>query len=89
VEYDGPRDVASMFTDDRFRFRRSLKVGQARIMRMRPMIPTGWSLRFSAEFDESIIERSQLVTAMQEAGSLVGLGDWRPKFGRFEVEICK
>jgi hypothetical protein len=27
-----------------------------------------------------------LVKAMTDAGSLVGLGDWRPKFGRFLVE---
>jgi hypothetical protein len=50
------------------------------------MIPTGWSLSFDIEFDDSIVNPKNLLKAMSDAGSLVGLGDWRPKFGRFLVE---
>jgi hypothetical protein len=51
------------------------------------MFPTGWVLRFELEFDDSVIGPKELVKAMNDAGALVGLGDWRPKFGRFLVEV--
>jgi hypothetical protein len=50
------------------------------------MIPTGWTMTFDLEFDEGIVNPKNLMKAMTDAGSLVGLGDWRPKFGRFLVE---
>jgi len=50
------------------------------------MVPTGWSLTFTLEFDDSILNEKALVKAMVDAGALIGLGDWRPKFGRFSVE---
>jgi hypothetical protein len=61
-------------------------VQKSRIIRIRPMIPTGWTMAFDLEFDEGIVNPKNLMKAMTDAGSLVGLGDWRPKFGRFLVE---
>ena len=59
----------------------------SRIIRIRPLIPTGWTMTFTVEFDESIVNKQAVATALTEASSLVGLGDWRPKFGRFTVEV--
>lgn len=87
VEYSGPRKKEAMLEDSRFTLRKGVKVTTARIIRVRPMIPTGWSVTFNLEFDSSIINAKSIVKAMQDAGSLVGLGDWRPKFGRFLVEV--
>ena len=72
--------------DPAYTLRKGVKVQLSRIIRIRPMIPTGWSAQFTVEFDESIVNSASVLTALQEAGSLVGLGDWRPKFGRFTVE---
>ena len=58
-------------------------------MRIRPMIPTGWSLKFTAEYDPHILSESAIIQAANDAGSLIGLGDWRPKFGRFAVEVLR
>ena len=54
---------------------------EAAIIRIRPMIPTGWEATFTLEYDENIVNGANLTKAMQDAGALVGLGDWRPKFG--------
>jgi len=86
VDYSGPKDKDKMFADPRFTLRKGVAVQKARIIRIRPMIPTGWSLSFDVEFDDSIVNPKNLLKAMNDAGSLVGLGDWRPKFGRFLVE---
>lgn len=86
IDYEGPKSKDKMFADPRFTIRKGVKVTTSRIIRVRPMIPTGWKLNFTVEFDDSIINEKALLKAMQDAGALVGLGDWRPKFGRFFVE---
>jgi hypothetical protein len=87
VKYDGPKDREKMLADPRFTLRKGVKVQQSRIIRIRPMIPTGWSLSFTLEFDESLVNARALEKAMIDAGAVIGLGDWRPKFGRFLVEV--
>lgn len=87
VEYEGPRSKDKMFADPRFTLRKGVAVQKSRIIRVRPMIPTGWRLNFALEFDESILNEKNLVKAMNDAGALIGLGDHRPKFGRFVVEL--
>ena len=67
--------------------RQGKTVQLSRIIRIRPMIPTGWSITCTVEFDESIVNRQAVIDAATEAGSIIGLGDWRPKFGRFTVEV--
>lgn len=61
----------------------------ARVMADKVCIPTGWTLSFSVSYDESLISEQSLLTAMEDSGALVGIGGWRPKFGRFTVEVVK
>jgi hypothetical protein len=86
VDYEGPRTKEKMYADKRFSLRKGVAIQKSRVIRLRPMIPTGWSLTFDLEFDDSILNEKNLVKAMVDAGALIGLGDWRPKFGRFCVE---
>jgi hypothetical protein len=87
IQYQGPKDPDKMYADPRFVCRKSVVVGKSRVMRVRPMIPTGWVVEFTLEYDESVINPKSLADAMSDAGALVGLGTWRPKFGRFSVEV--
>jgi hypothetical protein len=86
IDYTGPKDKEKLYADPRFSLRKGVAVNKARVIRIRPMLPTGWSLTFEVEFDESIVNPKSLLKAMTDAGALIGLGDWRPKFGRFLVE---
>lgn len=86
IDYTGPKDKEKLYADPRFTLRKGVAVQKARVIRIRPMIPTGWSMTFDVEFDDGIVNPKNLLKAMTDAGSLVGLGDWRPKFGRFLVE---
>ena len=87
VDYNGPRDKAKMIGRPEFELRKGVAVQKARIIRVRPMIPTGWILKVELEYDDTIVNPKSLLKAMTDAGALVGLGDWRPKFGRFLVEL--
>lgn len=78
---------AQMYADSRYVFRKPVVIGLAKVISIRPMIPTGWTLTTKISYDDSVIPNSEtVVEAMVQAGSLCGLGDWRPRFGRFVVE---
>jgi hypothetical protein len=88
LNYDGPRDREKLYAaNGKFALRQGISIkGSSRLIRVRPMFPSGWTLTFEVEFDSTILNRKQIMQAMINAGALVGLGDWKPKFGRFLVE---
>ena len=57
--------------DPRFVLRKGIVIQKSRIIRIRPMIPTGWRLTFELELDESIINPKPLLKAMIDAGALL------------------
>lgn len=89
LQFNGPRTKEKMYADERFQLRKGVSLQKSRIIRIRPMIPTGWQLAFTIEYDETILNEKAIIKAMVDAGALIGLGDWRPKFGRFTVEQAK
>ena len=58
------------------------------IMRTRPIFPE-WTLDFTLAYADDVISKDEVERALSDAGRLVGLCDWRPKFGRFQVVSCK
>lgn len=86
IEYDGPRDLETMYRDKRFVHRAPVKVTTNRVMRTRPVF-TRWALRATGMFDGSVINLDDLGKAAQLAGAMIGLGDGRPTFGRFTAGL--
>ncbi len=66
---------------------RSVKIGQQRVMRARPQIDKGWKATASFTLLSDVLEPERLEPVVAYAGRLVGLGDWRPKYGTFEAEM--
>jgi hypothetical protein len=85
IIYDGPTDAEEMWMDDQCRFidSRSVVIQRARIMRTRLRIPTGWMAQVELTLDTTIMDIEQLKNILIDAGRRVGVGDFRPKFGRF------
>ena len=88
LEYDGPRDMKSLLKDINFRDVRAVTIGTSKNMRCRPKF-TDWKAQFTIQFNPDLINKDELVTAIRAAGACIGLGDYRPRFGRFEVESVK
>jgi len=63
---------------------RGVKVGTSRVMRTRPIF-RNWSLKFTALYDDEQINAENLLQAVTDAGTQVGLCDYRPKYGRFQI----
>ena len=60
-------------------------VQRARIVRVRPAFSPGWLLDFQIEVIDDQINSTLLQDVLVLAGKTVGIGDFRPKFGRFSV----
>ncbi len=65
---------------------RGVKVGQAKIIRYRPIFRE-WELNATVVFNPDVVSEGEVKKAIEDAGALIGLGDYRPRFGRFNVEI--
>lgn len=81
--YEGKRDMKWLW-DNKFYDQRAIGVGGSRTIRTRPKFEE-WSIEPTIYFEETIVNPSALIRALERAGSLVGLGDYRPRFGLFSV----
>ena len=53
-------------------------------MRTRARFPV-WQITAEVEFLPSLLNRNDVLEIFDIAGFREGLGDWRPKFGKFSV----
>lgn len=86
LTYTGPKDLTKLLKDRTFRDVRGCRVGQAKVMRTRPRF-NQWSLSGEVCYIASVVNLRDLKAAFVYAGQMVGIGDYRPKYGRFEVEF--
>lgn len=85
LNYDGPRNRDALFEDKRFvDFRRVTVNRGSSTMRTRPIF-SDWSIDFTLEYSDDILSLDDLYQCVVLAGSRMGLGDFRPRFGRFDV----
>lgn len=82
--YDGPKDAKALY-DKQFVDRRPVRVEKARVIRARPRF-NEWELDFALLIDDSLLNPENVKTALDWGGHRKGIGDFRPRFGRFEIE---
>jgi hypothetical protein len=64
-------------------------VQRAAVARLRLMIAKGWELAFQLEVHDEQMRPDIVRDILSEAGRAVGIGDNRPRNGRFEVIRCE
>lgn len=69
-----------------FRLNMTLKQGQIRIVKATPIFHD-WSFSVGLEYDDEIIDADSMSTVLNRVARYGGFGDFRPTFGRAEVEI--
>ena len=87
LQYSGPRDKKAMWASERFYDSRGVKIGQSRVLRTRPMFES-WSVTFNVEFEPEFMPAETLKRVIEVGGRRVGLGDYRPRFGRFSASFA-
>ncbi len=86
LEYDGPKTVDGLRQDERFRFRTPVALNGRRLIRTRPAFSC-WSAEVSIEYLASFVAREDLIDVLVAAGDTIGIGDHRPRYGRFAVTV--
>ncbi len=85
--YDGPKTVSKLVGDKRFVDRRGVRIKQVRVMRTRPRFDQ-WSAEATVLYNDEVVSERDLERWIADAGRLVGLGDYRPRFGRFTATFA-
>ena len=80
------RDAEALWADENFRHFASAKVGQVRVTRCRPIFRT-WKVEAEGNIDVNVLDFAEVEQIAETAGNLIGLGDWRPRFGRFTATV--
>lgn len=82
LSYQGPRTADTLWADENFRHTAIVRIGIKRLMRCRPIFRQ-WKTQATAILDTTVISLEELQAITEQAGIMVGLGDWRPRYGRF------
>lgn len=88
--YEGPKDVDGLWADGRFVDIRTANgnpsaAKKTAVQRARPIF-RNWQLEVSFAVDTREISLDDVEKSLRDAGTYVGLSDWRPRFGRFALE---
>lgn len=84
LEYDGPKDPDALYEDKRFVHRSMVRIATSKTPRVRPIFKQ-WEVTFTATVDDDIVSPDAVRNWFETAGHQIGIGDWRPRHGRFEV----
>jgi hypothetical protein len=89
LQYEGPKDPEKLWGAG-FWDRSPAKVnGGSGVIRTRPKFSAGWGVTFVMRYNEELLNFDDLSNFWHVAGDQCGIGDWRPKYGRFEVVSIK
>jgi hypothetical protein len=77
LEYDGPTDPKELWKDGRFTLRVPARVGQATVMRTRPIFHS-WASAFEVDINTDLANEKEVKEWIRIAGQEIGIGDWRP-----------
>lgn len=92
LEFDGKPEVitddtlADLFAGGDHTHTVGVRVGTAKVMRTRPIF-RNWSCAATVQYDPDVLNQRDVEEIAVDAGRLVGVGDWRPKHGRFMAEV--
>jgi hypothetical protein len=67
----------------------NVKINKATIMTIRPKIERGWKVKFKIFDLNASFTIEELERLFDYCGKFIGMGDWRPKFGRYAITKIK
>lgn len=82
LAYDGPREATALLENDRFRLAVPVRIGQKKVVTTRPIF-NEWNAELEVKYLPDVMNERNLRSAIRNAGAFCGVGDWRPRHGRF------
>ncbi len=81
-------ELQKMWESGEYKFSVPVVVNRSRVIRTRPRFEE-WASVIEVNFDDGMLNPSEVLDILTICGEQIGLCDWRPKFGRFAVEEVK
>lgn len=81
---DMDKSIDELWKMEDYRFSIGVRIQRAKIMRMRPIF-NEWEAEIDLTYEDSICNGKDVSAWVTICGEQVGLCDWRPRYGRFEV----
>ena len=82
--HKGSNDIDELYQNEEFKDVRFVVVNRSKIMRCRPRF-NQWGLEFHVSLNNEVMDSDDLIKAIDVAGKEHGIGDYRPRYGRFEA----
>lgn len=86
LDYGENLTKEQLIADEKYRDVRAVNVQRSKLLRTRPRFDK-WGIIFNMCYDENKIDLETIVNALENAGSYVGLCDYRPRYGKFLVTV--
>ena len=92
LQFDGKpseinlEELEKLFDQGNYLHEAIVRVGQAKVVRTRPIFRV-WECEAVAQYDPSLTNLDAIKEIADDAGRQVGIGDWRPKYGRFAATV--
>lgn len=86
LQYQGPKSPEDLWNDETFRNESIVTVQRAKVNRTRPIF-NQWQLDIELQYEDSVVTEKKLHEWLEVAGLQCGIGDWRPRYGRFSVQV--
>lgn len=84
--HGGPSTPEELWKDTAYVDCRGVRVGTAKLMRYRPVFAK-WACELEIAFNPEVINLGEVKKVMTDAGMLIGVCEYRPRFGRFVVDF--
>lgn len=84
LQYTGPTTPEALWEDGGFTYRLTKKQGTSRVVRTLPIFRQ-WSATIDLMYAPSVLNKRDVDEILHTAGSVQGLMEFRPRFGRFSV----
>lgn len=85
LEYEGgPLTVEKLLDSEEHRLTVPVCVNGSRVVRTRPLF-RNWKTTFEVSILEEMVSANSLKTWLENGGNFVGIGDYRPRYGRYEL----
>ncbi len=84
LQHEGSNNLEEMWESGNFADMRNVKIQKNQILRTRPIFRK-WALDFKVLYSPTVVNANQVYEALDVAGKVIGLCDYRPKHGRFSV----
>lgn len=89
LHFDGDKLTADeLWERGANRLTTGVRIQRNRVMRTRPRIEKWWC-EAEVQFDDKILDPAKITEIVTTTGREIGIGDWRPKFGRFTASPIK